>query len=67
MSAYIDGELTTVSERRMERHLAECGECRGLAGGLRALVAALHRLPSPPGVGAAQIAAGVRMRLGEPV
>ena len=51
----------------MERHLAECHDCRRLLAGLRAVVGGLGRLPAPGGgAGAAQIAAAVRGRLDEP-
>ena len=42
----------------MERHLAECEDCRRLLAGLRAVVDGLHRLPTPGGgLDAVQIAA----------
>jgi hypothetical protein len=51
----------------MDRHLAECDECRRLLAGLRRTLDVLHRLA---GAGdapdAVQIAASVRVRLGEP-
>ena len=51
----------------MERHLAECDDCRRLLAGLRAVVGGLHRLPTPAGgLDAVQIAALVRGRLDEP-
>ena len=51
----------------MERHTHDCPECQRLLAGLRALVQGLGRLPIPDdGAGAAQIAAVVRARLGEP-
>jgi len=67
MSAYLDGELGVSQRGRMERHAGECPECRRLLGGLRELLAALGRLPSPAGgTDPIQFAASVRLRLQEP-
>jgi hypothetical protein len=67
MSAYLDGELAMPPRTRMERHTRECPECRLLLAGLRQTMAALHRLAAPDGgADPAQIAAAVRLRLGEP-
>ncbi len=67
MSGYLDGDLAARARTRMERHLAECGDCRRLLAGLRAVVDGLHRLPAPGGsLDAVQIAALVRGRLNEP-
>jgi len=67
MSAYLDGELAVAPRTRMERHARECPECRRLLAGLRQTMAALHRLSAPDGsADPVQIAALVRLRLGEP-
>jgi anti-sigma factor RsiW len=67
MSAYLDGELAVMPRSRMERHARECPECRRLLAGLRQTMAALHRLASPDGgADPVQVAASVRLRLGEP-
>ena len=67
MSGYLDGDLAARARARMERHLAECGDCRRLLAGLRAVVGGLHHLPAPgSGLDAVQIAALVRGRLNEP-
>ncbi|MFZ0972380.1 MAG: zf-HC2 domain-containing protein [Solirubrobacteraceae bacterium] len=66
MSGYLDGDLAARARARMEHHLAECGHCRRLLAGLRAVVGGLHRLPAPDGLDAVQIAALVRWRLNEP-
>jgi anti-sigma factor RsiW len=64
MSYYLDGELASNAHGRMERHLGECGECRRLLAGLRATVAALHRMPPPAGgVDGPALAAAVSVRL----
>ena len=67
MSDYLDGELHPAGLTRIERHLAECAECRRLLAGLRQTLDGLHRLPAASGgSGALQIAASVRVRLSEP-
>ena len=66
MSDYLDGELAHSARARIERHLGECPECRRLLAGLRRTLDALHRLAAPAGgADAAQIAASVRVRLGD--
>ena len=40
--AYLDGELTDARCRAIERHLADCTCCEGLADGLRRAIAACH-------------------------
>ncbi len=66
MSGYLDGDLAGRARARMERHLAECQDCRRLLAGLRAVVAGLHGLPAPGGgLDAVQIATSVRGRLNE--
>jgi Putative zinc-finger len=67
MSAYVDGELASRERLRLERHVRECQECRGLLAGLRDMLDALHRLPPPSQHREAnQIARSVRLRLREP-
>jgi anti-sigma factor RsiW len=67
MSAYLDGELLARQRQRMERHVGECSVCRRLLGGLRLVVDALQRLPTPEGGrDPVQLAGSVRARLGEP-
>jgi anti-sigma factor RsiW len=66
-SAHLDGELAGRQRGRMNRHLAECAECRGAFGGLSAVVDALRQLPSAqPARTPAQLAAAVRIELGDP-
>jgi anti-sigma factor RsiW len=65
MSDHLDAELRSRDRGRMERHLAECGECRRLLAGLRALLGALRAQAAPSSTAdAARIAASVRLRLG---
>ena len=66
MSDYLDAQLSSGRRQRMERHVAECPECRRLLAGLRMMLGALHSLRAPAGnVDPARIAASVRLRLGE--
>jgi anti-sigma factor RsiW len=65
MSDYLDGELSASGQERMARHVGECDECRSLLAGLRAMLNALRRLPSPGDGDAVAIATAVRGRLGE--
>jgi anti-sigma factor RsiW len=67
MSNYLDGELGVSGQGRLNRHVAECDECRRILAGLRAMLDALHGLPAPTGgTDAVRIATAVRGRLGEP-
>jgi anti-sigma factor RsiW len=67
MSAFLDGELSAQPRRRMERHLAECRECRRLLGGLTLVVDALHRLTTPEaGPSPVQLASSVITLIREP-
>jgi hypothetical protein len=51
----------------MERHVAECEQCRRLLAGLRTMLGALHALPTPASsADAARIIRAVRLRLGGP-
>lgn len=64
MSDYLDGELGPSPRTRMERHIAQCQECRRVLAGLRTMLDALRRLPVPGGSDdAAEVAAAVRLRL----
>jgi anti-sigma factor RsiW len=66
MSEYLDRELASAGRSRMERHLAECADCRRLLAGLRQTLDGLHRLSDAgAGANALQIAASVRARLSE--
>jgi anti-sigma factor RsiW len=66
LSAYLDSELAPRARARLERHAAECPECRGALGGLRRMIGLLHRLPPAGGAPDVQdLAAAVRARLHE--
>jgi Putative zinc-finger len=68
MSAYLDAELASRARARLDRHVEECAECRGLLRSLRRMLGLLQALPqalTPPG-GPQEIAAAVRRRLHEP-
>jgi anti-sigma factor RsiW len=54
--AYLDGELSPAQCRAIERHLADCTCCGGLAAGVREAIAACRA------VGAARIPAGVQRK-----
>jgi hypothetical protein len=64
LSAYVDGELVAHARVRLDRHLAECSECRGLLHSLKRMLERLERLP-PPGDNPTpeQIVVAVRARL----
>jgi anti-sigma factor RsiW len=66
MSDYLDAELSSGRRRRLERHVAECRECRRLLASLRTMLGALHGLRGPGAdVDPARMAESVRLRLGE--
>jgi anti-sigma factor RsiW len=64
LSAYLDGELAARARARLDRHVAECSECRGVLHSLRRMLDRLQWLP-PPREHAApeQTALAVRARL----
>jgi anti-sigma factor RsiW len=66
MSAYLDGELAARRRTRLERHTADCPECRRLLAGLRQMLDVLARLPAAGSGHAPPIVAAVRTRLDEP-
>ena len=67
MSAYLDSELSVRARARLERHTAECRECRGVLEELRLMLAMLHSAPTPDlGAGAPALAGAVLRRLHEP-
>jgi anti-sigma factor RsiW len=66
ISAYLDGELASPSQARLERHADECPECRAVLDSLRRMLGLLAALPATrPKPAALEIAAAVRARLHE--
>jgi anti-sigma factor RsiW len=66
MSGYLDSDLQTQARTRLERHTAECSECRSVLDDLRHLLALLHNAPVPePATDGPAIATAVLRRLHE--
>jgi anti-sigma factor RsiW len=66
MSAHLDSDLRTQARARLERHTAECPECRSVLDDLRHLLALLHSAPPPePAADGPVIATAVLRRLHE--
>jgi anti-sigma factor RsiW len=66
MSAYLESDLRTQAQARLERHTAECPECRSVLEDLRRMLALLHSaLPLEPLAGGPAIATAVLRRLHE--
>jgi anti-sigma factor RsiW len=67
MSAYVDADLPAAARARLERHTAECPDCRGVLGELRRMLVLMHSALSPePVAGGRAIATAVLRRLHEP-
>jgi anti-sigma factor RsiW len=67
LSVYLDEELAAGSRTRMERHVADCPECRRLLAEIRRILDGLRWLPAPgPGPDLRGFAAAVRGRLDGP-
>jgi anti-sigma factor RsiW len=47
MSDYLDGELAERSRTRLERHVRECEECRGVLRGLQRMLGKLRGMTPP--------------------
>lgn len=63
-SPYLDGELPRAQRARVERHIADCPECRALLRELGALVVALGTLRGGSGVPVAEsVVSSVRNRI----
>jgi anti-sigma factor RsiW len=66
MSGYLDGELAARARARLDRHVAECPDCRGLLHSLHRMLERLERLPPPSDLPTPeQMAAAVRARIHE--
>jgi anti-sigma factor RsiW len=64
MSAYLDGELPRRRRARLERHLRECPECRGVLGALQRMLALIkHTAPASTRDEMPDIPSAVRARL----
>jgi predicted anti-sigma-YlaC factor YlaD len=48
LSLRVDGELSELGEARLEAHLRECAECRGIADRLEGATIALRAAPPEP-------------------
>jgi anti-sigma factor RsiW len=67
MSAYLDSDLRRHARARLERHTAQCPECRSVLHELRYMLTLLHSAPAPePVAGGPAIASAVLRRLHEP-
>jgi anti-sigma factor RsiW len=47
LTDYTDGEASTALCAELERHLAECGDCRVVVDTLRQTIRLYHTLPRP--------------------
>jgi anti-sigma factor RsiW len=65
MSAYLDSETRTQLRVRIDRHTAECPECRAVLSELRRMLDWLKAMPEPAVDGPA-ITSAVMRRLYEP-
>jgi anti-sigma factor RsiW len=67
MSAYLDHDLSAWARARLQRHTAECHECRGVLDDLRRMLGLLQSAPSPdPAADVPAITSAVLRRLHEP-
>lgn len=67
MSAYLDSDLSGWARARLERHAAQCSECRSVLADLRHLLALLENARAPePVADVPAIATAVLRRLHGP-
>jgi len=67
MSAYLDSELPAAARARLERHTAQCPECRGVLQDLGRMLELLRSSVGPePAAGLPAITGAVMQRLHEP-
>jgi anti-sigma factor RsiW len=64
MSPYLEVDLSARARARLERHTAECPECRGILDELRRMLTLLHS--AAPLADVPDIAGAVLLRLHEP-
>ncbi len=64
INEYVDDGLDATERASIERHLAECGECRALADDLRALTLAARNLPpaDPPATAWRRLEPSIRLQ-----
>jgi anti-sigma factor RsiW len=48
VTAYLDGALDATDRRRLEDHLAVCGECRAYVDQIRMVITATRRIGAHP-------------------
>jgi anti-sigma factor RsiW len=65
MSAYLDSDMSAMARARLERHTAECPECRSVLDDVRRMLVLLHSAPEPV-ADVPAIASAVLRRLHEP-
>lgn len=65
LSAYVDDELVTGARARLQRHVAECPECRGVLRSLERMLVRLGQMPSPAVSEAPDLVSSIRERLRE--
>jgi anti-sigma factor RsiW len=66
LSGYLEGDLAARQRARIQRHLAECPECRSLLRSLQQMIARFKGVPPPPDNPAPRdLADAVRARLDE--
>jgi anti-sigma factor RsiW len=65
MSAYLDEDLVARGRVRLQRHLDECPECRGVLRSLERMLVRLRRAPSPAISEAPDLVSIIRKRLHE--
>ena len=63
LNAYLDGELKNGKLHQVEKHLAECAECRAELQSLKNLSGLLHEVPTPEFTSAERFAAQVSLRI----
>ncbi|MDQ6776974.1 MAG: anti-sigma factor [Actinomycetota bacterium] len=63
VSPYLDDELARRARARLQRHVAECPECRGVLRSLERMLLRLGGVPSPAASEAPDLAERIRARL----
>jgi anti-sigma factor RsiW len=63
VSPYLDDELASGARARLQRHVAECPECRGVLRSLERMLLRLSGMPSPAANEAPDLADRIQARL----